>query len=660
MNLKKLALISGIVFGILVLMAGGASLLIRYIISPDGIRKNVLPRVEKALQRRIEVSDVRIGIFKGISLSGLKVYEKDGKAVFVSLSEARLRYQLLPLLSRKVVVDEIVFASPRINVVRNPDGTFNFSDLLKKEKPKEEEQKEKSPLSFAVARFALTDGHIVFNDLKGISGAPFTYEVNAIDVKAKDFTLERSFPVTLSAAIPGASLKFDGSAELAKESPALNGEFAIADGDLAKLVSGLPAGISGKMQKLSPKGAITAKISLAGGIKTPFAMLKGGEINLEEIKLSTGKLPTALSGAILLANGSLASRDLVVDLGKNRVSLQLKTSPLDKKPLNVELSASSEAIDLDALAAPGKADKGAAQPAPSGGKEAGPLNLPVTANGSVRVGALKYHGLTISGLSLRYQLANNNFSVDDLKGNVAGGSFTDSTRVNLAVPGFSYTSRLSITGVQVDKLAGAFAPKAAGSVSGALSARADISGQGTMPATLKRNLTGNGDFAIKNGKLSGSGFISELAGFLGSNELKIVRFSTFNGTYRIGGEKIMLDADLDGSDIKMKPKGKIGFDKSLDMVIDTRIAPRFTGKVAKGAVGSYITDEQGWGVLPLQARGTVGSPRFSLSAGAIGRRLKEKAGEVIQKELGKKLFKKEGAGQQEQPLEKTIRGLFGN
>jgi AsmA protein len=660
MTLKKLAVISGIALGIFILMVGGASLLIRYIISPDMVRKTVLPRVGKALQRHIEIGDVRIGIFKGISLRDLKVFERDGKAVFVSLSGAHLRYQLLPLLSRRVVVDEIVLDSPHISVVRSPDGTFNFSDLLKKGKPKDAAQKDKSPLSFAVARFSVTDGRVAYNDRKGLSGTPFTYEISAIDVKAKDFTIERAFPITLSAAIPGASLKFDGSVELAKNGPAVNGEFSIGDGDLASLVSGLPAGISGKVQKLSPTGEFTVKVRLAGGIKTPFAMLQAGEIQLQEIRLATGRLPTTLSGALLLSGGSLSSRDLAIDLGKNRLSLQLKTSPLDKKPLGIELSASSGAIDLDSGATPGKGEKGARHPAPSEAKEAGPLNLPLTAGGSVRIGALKYHGLTISGLSLRYRLENNNLSVDELKGSVAGGAFADSTRVNLAVPGFSYTTRLLLSGVQVDRLANAFAPKASGSVTGILSARAELSGRGTIPAAMKRNLTGSGDFAIKNGKLSGSGFVSTLAGFLGSEELRVVRFSTFNGTYRVGGEQVMLDADLDGSDLKMKAKGRIGFDRSLDMAIDTRIAPRITGKVAQGTVGSYVTDEQGWGVLPLQARGSVGSPRFSMSAAAIGRRIKEKAGEMIRKELGNRLNKKEGAGQQEQPLEKTIRGLFGN
>jgi AsmA protein len=357
-----------------------------------------------------------------------------------------------------------------------------------------------------------------------------------------------------------------------------------------------------------------------------------------------------------LVDGAISSRDLAVDLGKNRLSLQLKTSNLDKKPIAIGLSASGDSIDLDTATAAEKGGNDTTHPAPTPGKEAGPLNLPATANGSVRVASIKYRGLVLSGLSLRYRLADNILNVDDVKGSVAGGNFTDSTRINLAVPGFSYNTRLSLNGVQVGKLADAFAPKSKGSVSGVLSARADISGLGTLPASMKRNLTGSGDFDIRNGVLSGAGFVSGLARFLGSEELRIIRFTSFNGRYRIGGEQILLDSEVNGSDIRMKPKGRIGFDKSLDMDIDTRIAPRHTGKVARGTVGSFVTDEQGWGVLPLKASGTVGSPRFSLSARGIGRQLKEKAGDVIRK----KLFRKEGAGSQESPLEKSIKGLFGN
>ncbi len=660
---RKLIIVFGIIVGAFVLLIGGASLLVKLLVTPEMVKKTILPRVEKALQRHIQLGDVKIGIFSGIELHNLTVHEREGNETFVSVNEVHLRYQILPLLSRRVVVDDVILAAPRIHVVRNNDGSFNFSDLLKKEKPKAAEREEKTPLSFAVAKISVADGRMVYDDRKGIFGSPFVYEASNVGIAVKDLTPDHPFPVSLKAAVPGASLGFTGTVDRLTVGPVVDGQFSVADTDLAKLTAGLPAGISAQIRKLSPTGGLMAKIRLAGTVRAPFAMLKEGDIRLKEVRFAAGGQFPVLTGTIALSNGSLASRDFAIALGKNSYTIQLKTSSLDKKPLHVELSASGKALDLDALLASKKGQtRAASSAATAGGAEPAPFNLPLAVGGGASIGAVTYRGLTVSGLSFRYRLADNVLNIEDLKGGVAGGTFADIARIDLGIRGFSYSTRLSLQGVQADRLVAAFAPKAAGSLSGVLSAKADLSGHGATPAAVKQNLAGSGDFAVRNGRLTGRGFVSELARFLGSEELRIVRFNTFAGTYRVGGRQVLLDAELDGSDIRMKPKGSVGFDNSLNMIIDTRVAPRITGKVARGTVGSLVTDEQGWGVLPLKATGTVGSPRFSLSGEILGRQIREKAGETIGKEMGKRLLKKEGAGQrpEQQLLEKTLRGVFGN
>jgi AsmA protein len=328
-------------------------------------------------------------------------------------------------------------------------------------------------------------------------------------------------------------------------------------------------------------------------------------------------------------------------LGKNRLNLLIKTSPLDRKPLAVELNANSESLDLDSLSS-SKTTKGQTSPsgAGGGGSEPGPIVLPLSISGAVNVKTAGFKGLALSGLSLRYRLADNNLHIEDFKGSTAGGSFLDNARINLGIRGFPFSTSLSLHRVRVEKIVPVFAPKAAGKISGILSARADLSGNGTTPAAIKRNLAGAGSFEVKNGILTGSGFVSELARFLGREELRIVRFSSFAGTYRIKNSQVFLDSALEGSGIRMKPKGRIGFDKSLDMSIDTRIAPRITGS---------------WAEIPLKATGTVGSPHFSLSGKSLGR-IGEKIGETT-----RKLEKGAGTGmkKEEQKLEDRIRGIFG-
>lgn len=659
MNKRQLTIIISVVVGILVLLPVGTLLLVKFLVTPDMLRKSVLPRVEKVVHRRIEMADAKIGLFSGIALKGVKISERDGTSQFVSFAEARLHYQFWPLLSRRVVVDEIVLDTPDIHVVRNPDGTFNFSDLLKKQQPETSAAEEgKTPVAFAVSKVEVKDGQVLYDDRKGISGTPFTYKLQNIGVEIKNLTPEQPFPLKCEATAPGVELGYDGTVSRLTNGPMLDGQATATIADLAKAVAALPPGISAKVRSLSPSGKISAKIHLAGEVKEPLALLKDGELKLDEIRLAAGGQNPVMSGTLALADKALSSRNLTVDLGKNRLDLQLKTSPLDKKPLSFALNATSESLDLDALTSAKKAPASSAPDKAGGeGAEPGPLKLPFAVSGAVNVKSANVKGLSLSGLSLRYRLADNILTIDGLKGGIAGGSFLDTATINLGTRGFAYSTRLSLQGVQAEKLIAAFAPKAAGSITGILAAKADLSGSGVTPVAMKRNLTGSGSFDLKNGKLTGSGFMSELAGFLGSTDLRVVRFSSFAGTYKIKGGQVYLDSALDGSDIRMKPQGRIGFDKSLDLDIDTLIAPRITGKLATGTVGSFVTNDQGWGELPLKATGTVGSPHFSLSSKRLGRRI----GEKIEENLLKKLNKGTGTEQKQggQDLGNTIRGLFG-
>lgn len=659
MNTQKLSIIIVLVIGSLILLTGGALLLVKILVTPEMLRENVLPRLEKVMQRRIEMGDAKIGLFSGITLKSVKIHGKDGKEPFVSFAEARLHYRFLPLLSRRVVVDEVVLDTPDLYIVRNLDGSFNFSDLLRKKQPEiPPAEREKSSFTFAVAKVEVTDGQVRYDDRKGIFGSPFIYNLQEIGVEINSLTPDKQFPLEFKAAAPGLKLEFSGTVAHLSSSPALDGQLTVGVADLEKAVSGLPPGISAKLRSLSPSGKFTANINLAGEVKTPRALFKEGEVQLEGITLAVGGQNPVISGTVDFAGRELSSRNLVVVLGKNRLDLQLKTSSLGSKPFALELDAESESLDLDVLTAAKKV-QGTSSPTKPAGVAAGPgpLNLPFALSGAIKAKELTFKGLDVSGLSLRYRFADTILTIEDLKGGIAGGTFHDSATVTFGARGFAYTTRLSLHNVQTEKVVAAFAPKVAGSITGVLSAKAALSGNGATPVALKSNLTGSGSFEMKNGTLTGSGFMSELAGFLGSPELRVVRFRSFAGTYRIANGQLYLDSALDGSDIRMKPQGRIGFDKTLDLDIDTLVAPRVTGTVARGTVGSFVTNDQGWGEIPLKATGTVGKPRFSLSSKKLGRRIGTKLGETLLKQLDKGSGTERQSGKSD--LGTTIRGLFG-
>ncbi|RQW82472.1 MAG: hypothetical protein EHM79_18250, partial [Geobacter sp.] len=65
MKRRKLTIIFLVFIGILVLLSGGALVLVKILVTPEMLRKNVLPQVEKVIQRRIEMADAKIGLFSG-------------------------------------------------------------------------------------------------------------------------------------------------------------------------------------------------------------------------------------------------------------------------------------------------------------------------------------------------------------------------------------------------------------------------------------------------------------------------------------------------------------------------------------------------------------------------------------------------------------------
>jgi uncharacterized protein involved in outer membrane biogenesis len=559
---RKLVIIFGVILGTLVVLAGVASLLVKVLVTPEMIRKIVLPRVEAAIERPIEFKDANIGIFSGITLHGLTVYERKGKVPFLSVKDAHLRYRLLSLLSRRFVVNKIVLVSPDIHVVRYTDGTFNFTDLIRKARSR---ASERNGLSFAVAAITVTDGSVAYEDRAGFFGTPFSSRVRDVDVRAKGLRPDLPFP----------------------------------------------------------------------------AMLKEGRIRLKEARLSAAGYTAAVSGTFNFSDGRLNSRDLSVKLGKNRLAILMTTSALGKKPLKAQLSAKTSFLDLDALRpsrSPGV--QALSSPSHAGGAKTPLLGIPVEITGTLHAGTVVLRGLTISRLSIRYRVADNILSVEDLRGGMTGGTFTDTARINLAGRGFPFTTRLNLHGVRADELIAAFDPLAAGSISGTLSAKADLTGLGTSAAAIKRSLSGTGDFHIKNGRVSSCGFVLELARVLHSEELRVIHFSTFNGTFRIRREQVFLNAFLNGPAISMKQSGRIGFDNSLDMNIEAQPA-------------SHVT-------VPIKATGTIGSPSCSISGKNLERRLGEKAEET--KEMGREVLKNAETGLKEkkQQLEKTLRGIFGN
>lgn len=218
---KIVAITGGIIVGLGIL---AAVLLVaaKLLITPERVKKTVLPLAEKSLNRRVTLGDIHIRLFSGISIENLQVKMREGEQDLVAAESLVLRYRLWPLLKKRVIIDEVRVEKPQVRIIREPDGTFNFSDLLEQGRPVSAGDKAPPPetgggmgIDLLVSRVRISDGEIRFTD-RSVGPEPFSYPVSRFHLSAQNISLQGAFPVDIRARLDEASLGVTASVDPAK------------------------------------------------------------------------------------------------------------------------------------------------------------------------------------------------------------------------------------------------------------------------------------------------------------------------------------------------------------------------------------------------------------------------------------------------------------
>ena len=177
-------------------------------------KSTYLPLIEDTLHRRVDVGDVRFSLVPtpSIQLSNLRV--SDGPAfpdnTFFAAQRLRLRLKLWPLLRGRFEVTEFAVEKPVINLLKRPDGTFNYFELADKAAPlaKRNERKKtpttakpQEPVVLPLGlptRVRINNGQL---NLETKGQKPL--RINGIDLFLQEFSSTRPFPYRASFSYPG-------------------------------------------------------------------------------------------------------------------------------------------------------------------------------------------------------------------------------------------------------------------------------------------------------------------------------------------------------------------------------------------------------------------------------------------------------------------------
>ncbi len=470
----------------------------------------------------------------------------------------------------------------------------------------------------------------------------------------------------------GIKLKADGSVGLASDDPDLRMTVALDQFDLRNAVQRLPAGLTSSIEPYSPSGLVNGRVNLAGKASGGAKLLQGANFDLADVQASVNGLRTGVSGAVNYANAALEAKQLKLKLGDQSAELSVKANNLFGKVIRGDFLLTAEQLDINKLLPAGSdqgavaSSQGSSEPTvervKSKAEDIGPFDIPLDMNGSLSVNKLLYKQLALDQVQADLRLKGNRLQMTKLRSGIAGGELQASTDIDLGVKGLAYQGQMSLSQSNLVTLVAGIVPEARESVSGLLQMQNNFSGRGTIPAQLLQALQLKGALNLQKGKLTGSPLLEQFASFLGSPDLKVLSFNAFSGNYDLRNGLMNLTADLDSSKAKLKPEGTVGVDGALNLSLDARLAPEVMANFGSGGgLQRALTDENGWGMLPLKVKGTYAKPSFGLDEKILKQQAASKAKEEVSKRVLEKIAPKGDSNNEpvRQLLDGTLKKMFG-
>ncbi len=202
-------------FGIVVALLIVAVLSLPFLINADQFRPTLQADLSSALGRQVTLGNLRLKILSGeVTADDLSVAEDPafGKPAFLQAKALHVGVELVPfLMSRKLIVTDLVLDQPDIALVQSATGSWNFSGLGGKSTPAPAAPTSgRLPLDLSVKIIKITNGRV---SLRRTVGHWKPLALEQANVELRDFSATTAFPFSLSAqVVGGGSLKIDGKA----------------------------------------------------------------------------------------------------------------------------------------------------------------------------------------------------------------------------------------------------------------------------------------------------------------------------------------------------------------------------------------------------------------------------------------------------------------
>jgi AsmA protein len=298
---KKFGAFKIIAIVVAVLIIGFIALL--FFIDVNQFKPQIESRLTSALGRDVKTGKLSLSILSGgIGVDDIVIADDPAfsSSPFLQAKSLKVGVELKPLIfSKEVRITEIALNNPKINLIRNAQGRWNFSNIggqtgKGNNGSSNSESGAMSPKDIAIKKLRISGGTLTI-DQGGKNKKPSTY--SDVNISASDLSFAAEFPFSLSAALPGGgSLSLKGNAG------------PISRTDL--MTTPLSANLAVKKLDLIESGFVSPDTGLAGVVDFDGELTSDGRQVESKGTAKADRLQ-------LVKGGSPAGRDVSLDYAVN-------------------------------------------------------------------------------------------------------------------------------------------------------------------------------------------------------------------------------------------------------------------------------------------------------------------------------------------------------
>jgi AsmA protein len=263
------------------------------------------------------------------------------------------------------------------------------------------------------------------------------------------------------------------------------------------------------------------------------------------------------------------------------------------------------------------------------------VTSPVINTGNVPV-TLPFHApVEIMRLEIAAEVQNQDALIRNLSFDLFGGQVQAEGAVTAGSKAPPFTAKTTMRRVQLGSALAALSA-AQITISGTADADLRIQGQGFTMTDLTKALEGLGHVAVKDGRLEGVNLLEEATSILkvaglSLGDAKATAFSRIEADFGIKQGRLNIQRLLmDSHDFQATGGGTIGFDQSLNLLMNLNLSQELSQKLAGVSPIAKLAINEGRLKLPLKITGTAQAPVYGLELKSVTGKVQEQVQKKVE------------------------------